>query len=196
MNDAVSFGGSSYIAVAANTGAEPDVSPASWNLLAQMGAAGSQGPAGGTGPQGPQGASGPQGTVGATGATGPIGPIGPQGPAGPSNSQLWNTFLPGTLTRVFTAARFTPDVSLTLTRIQVGLGTAPSGCGPNAVVQISDGTAAGTKTLTLTAASNDSGPLAVNYTAGTPITVGVSIRAAGCGTRPQDANVIVQYKGR
>ena len=104
--------------------------------------------------------------------------------------------MPGTLTRVFTAARFTPDGNLTVTRMQVGLGTAPSGCSTNAIVQISNGTAAGTKTLTLTAASNDSGPLAVNYTAGTPITVGISVRANGCGTRPQDANVVVQYKGR
>jgi hypothetical protein len=83
-----------------------------------------------------------------------------------------------------------------MTRIQVYLQTSPVGCNTNAVVQISDGTPGGTKTLTLAAAANDSGPLSVNYSAGVPINVGVSVRAVGCGTRPQDANVLVQYKGR
>jgi len=83
-----------------------------------------------------------------------------------------------------------------MTRIQVGLRTAPAGCSTNAVVQITDGTPAGTKTLTLTAAANDSGPLAIDYSAGTPILVSVSTRAVGCGTNPQNANVLVQYKGR
>ena len=217
LNDAVSFGGSSYIATGASTGAEPDVSPGSWNLLAQAGATGPtgpQGPTGNTGATGAQGLQGPAGPVGATGATGPqgtagaqgpagpagatgsIGPMGLPGPAGPANSQVWNTFLAGALSNVFTAGRLTPDRDLSITRIQVGLGTAPLGCSTNAVIRISDGTPAGTKTLTLTAAANDSGPLAVNYSAGAPILVGVSIRALGCATRPQNANVLVQYKGR
>ena len=123
--------------------------------------------------------------------------MGLQGPAGPAaNSQLWNTFLAGNLTSVFTAGRLTPDGNLSVTRIQVGLGTAPAGCSTNAVIQITDGTPAGTKTITLTAAANDSGPLAVNYSAGRPILLGLSIRAVGCSTRPQNANVLVQYKGQ
>ena len=213
INDAVSFGGSSYIATGASTGAEPDVSPGSWNLLAQAGAigpTGPQGPTGNAGATGAQGSQGPAGPVGATGATGPqaqrerkaCGAAGQwtDGTAGPcrpsANSQVWNTFLPGVLSSVFTAARLTPDGNLTVTRIQVGLGTAPVGCSANAVIQISDGTAAGTKTITLTAAANDSGPLAVNYSAGTPILVALSIRAVGCSTKPQNANVLVQYKGQ
>jgi hypothetical protein len=250
LNDAVSFAGASYIATGASTGAEPDISAGSWNLLAQagatgptgpqgptgnvgatgaqgvqgavgpagaagatgpQGAAGEQGPAGALGPAGPQGPIGPQGPTGNTGAigaqglqgaagpagaTGSMGPMGLQGPPGPANSQVWNTFLAGVLGSVVTAARLTPDGNLTVTRIQVSLGTAPLGCTTNAVIQISDGTAARTKTLTLTAAANDSGPLAVNYSAATPILVGVSVRAVGCGTRPQNANVLVQYKGR
>lgn len=125
-----------------------------------------------------------------------MGPQGLVGPQGPASSQLWNTFLAGALNTVFTGGRFTPDGNLTVTRMQVHLQTAPIGCNTNAVIQISDGTPAGTKTLMLTAAANDSGPLAVNYSAGTPILVGVSVRAVGCNTRPQDANVLVQYKGR
>jgi hypothetical protein len=120
--------------------------------------------------------------------------MGPQGPAGPANSQVWNTFLAGNLTTVFTAGKLTPDGNLSVTRIQVGLGTAP--IRSDAVIQIADGTPNRTKTITLTAAANDSGPLAVNYSAGRPILVGLSIRAVGCGTRPQNANVLVQYKGQ
>ncbi len=87
---AVSYAGSSYIAVAANQGRQPDVSPLSWSLLAQAGAVGPQGPAGPTGLQGPTGYPGPTGATGLTGASGPIGPagpaglIGPAGPAGPT----------------------------------------------------------------------------------------------------------------
>jgi hypothetical protein len=102
----------------------------------------------------------------------------------------------GPLNNVFTAGRFTPDGDLTMTRFQVVLQTAPAGCGTNAVLQVSDGTPAGTKTLPLAGAASDSGPLAIDFVAGRPILVGVSIRATGCSTRPQDANVLVQYKGR
>jgi hypothetical protein len=196
FNDAVSLGGSSYIATGASTGAEPDINASDWNLLAQVGATGPAGPQGQTGSTGMTGAQGVQGPAGPVGATGSIGPMGPLGPAGPANSQVWNTFLAGPLSTVFTAGRLTPDGNLSVTRIQVGLGTAPLGCSTNAVVQITDGTPAGTKTITLTAAANDSGPLAVNYAAGTPILVGLGIRAVGCGTKPQNANVLVQYKGR
>jgi len=58
INDAVCFNGSSYIATAAGSGAEPDTSPGSWNMLASVGA---------------QGAAGPQGVHGATGPAGPAG---------------------------------------------------------------------------------------------------------------------------
>ena len=100
--DAVSFNGSSYIAVAANSGAEPDTSTSSWQLLAQVGATGTQGPQGiqgatgpqgDTGPQGPQGEQGPtglqgeQGPQGATGATGVQGPQGSQGETGATGAQ-------------------------------------------------------------------------------------------------------------
>ena len=102
----------------------------------------------------------------------------------------------GPLSNVLTAAWFTPDGDIAMTRVQVSLQTPPAGCKTNAVLQISDGTLAGTKTLAVTAANRDSGPLSVPYSAGRPISLGISVRAAGCDIRPQDANVIVQYKGR
>jgi hypothetical protein len=52
INDGVSQEGSSYIAIAANTGSQPP--SANWNLLAQQGAAGT---AGAQGPPGPQAVS-------------------------------------------------------------------------------------------------------------------------------------------
>jgi hypothetical protein len=108
VGDAVSFtpsGGvlSSYIAVTASTGVEPDTdvsgSGGHWALLAQAGATGAQGPTGPAGPAGPTGAPGPigaqgiagpqgaqglTGLPGATGAQGPAGPTGATGPAGPA----------------------------------------------------------------------------------------------------------------
>ena len=54
------FGGSSYVALTANVGREPDVSPTFWAVLAQAGVPGTPGA---TGPQGPAGAPG---TVGVT----------------------------------------------------------------------------------------------------------------------------------
>jgi hypothetical protein len=44
IDDAVSFGGSSYVAIAPSTAQQPDLAPASWSLLALKGAAGPPGP--------------------------------------------------------------------------------------------------------------------------------------------------------
>ena len=76
------------------------------------------------------------------------------------------------------------------------MGTAPTGCNTNAVIQLSDGTVGGTRLLSIASAANDSGAISVNYAAGVPITIGVSTKMVGCNTRPQDANVTVQYKGQ
>jgi hypothetical protein len=46
LNDAVSFGGSTYLALAGSTGSEPDSSPTLWAVLAQKGSAGPSGPSG------------------------------------------------------------------------------------------------------------------------------------------------------
>jgi len=104
-NDAVTFGGESWIAIAANTGVQPGADPAKWSLLATKGSDGATGPAGSEGPQGPSGPAGPTGTTGpagpqglqgltgsqgangADGANGPQGSSGPQGPAGSTGPQ-------------------------------------------------------------------------------------------------------------
>jgi collagen type VII alpha len=90
VGDAVSYGGGSYIAVVANLGREPDVSPVYWGVLAAGGAAGPsglQGAAGLQGPTGLPGAVGPAGPVGANGAVGPVGPNGAQGAQGGAGAE-------------------------------------------------------------------------------------------------------------
>ena len=58
VGSAVSYEGSSYVALVGSVGRSPDVSPGFWAVLAQAGAAGSAGAAGAAGPQGPAGAVG------------------------------------------------------------------------------------------------------------------------------------------
>jgi hypothetical protein len=96
---------------------------------------------------------------------------------------------------VYVASTFTPDTSIRLTRVQAQFVTPPSGCTRNAVIRITDGTPAGTVNLTVTAVSNDSGPLSVNYVAGIPIRMGV-ITSALCSQPPQIGNVAAQYKAQ
>jgi hypothetical protein len=69
-----------------------------------------------------------------------------------------------------TGSTWTPDKSITVTRVQVQAKTAPSGC-----------------------ATNDSGAITQNYAAGASLTIAVQT-AAGCATSPADANVVVQYR--
>jgi hypothetical protein len=45
-NDAVSYDGSTYLALQTSLGARPDITPSAWAMLAQAGSAGATGPAG------------------------------------------------------------------------------------------------------------------------------------------------------
>jgi Collagen triple helix repeat (20 copies) len=77
VNDAVSFGGASYLSVVAgNMGQRPDLHPASWAALAQAGAAGAIGATGATGSAGAVGAQGATGATGSAGTTGAAGAVG------------------------------------------------------------------------------------------------------------------------
>jgi hypothetical protein len=103
-----------------------------------------------------------------------------------------NIFLPGALTSTWTGSTWTPDKGVTVTRVQVQAKTAPAGCTTNAVVRLTDGTSP--VNLTISAAANDSGVIAQNYAAGTPLTLSVQTAAAGCTTSPADANVTIQHR--
>ena len=69
VDDAVSYQGSSYIAIAPNTNSAPP--SASWGTLAQKGDTGATGATGATGPQGPAGADGAPGSKWYDGAGAP-----------------------------------------------------------------------------------------------------------------------------
>jgi hypothetical protein len=103
-----------------------------------------------------------------------------------------NVFLPGALTSTWTGSAWILDKAITVTRVMVQAKTAPAGCTPNAIVQVSDGSTP--INVTITAAGNDSGVLTQNYAAGASIATAVQTAAAGCGTSPADANVTIQYK--
>jgi hypothetical protein len=63
--------------------------------------------------------------------------------------------------------------------------------------QISPASCSGRRlAINVTAAANDSGPITQAYAAGASLTVSVQTAAAGCTTRPADANVVVQYRMR
>ncbi len=77
VNDAVSYGGTSYLSVVAgNLGQRPDLYPTAWSVLAQAGVAGATGATGATGAAGTAGPQGPAGATGATGARGAAGAVG------------------------------------------------------------------------------------------------------------------------
>lgn len=79
QNDAVSYLGSSYVAIVATSNAPPH---ADWDLVASKGSTGSTGATGATGAAGATGATGPTGPTGLTGPTGATGATGPTGPTG------------------------------------------------------------------------------------------------------------------
>jgi hypothetical protein len=132
--DAVAFNGSSYVSLtSANTGNQPDISPGSWELIAQKGD---------TGPQGPTGATGPQGTTGATGATGATGPPGANGISGSAiggnypNTATNNFLMPwGSTTNATEANVSVPLPSGTARKLVVNLTAAP-GIGGSATIMI------------------------------------------------------------
>jgi collagen type VII alpha len=77
VNEAVSYGGESYLSVVAgNAGQRPDLYPIAWAVLAQAGTAGAAGATGATGSAGVAGPQGAIGSAGATGATGAAGSVG------------------------------------------------------------------------------------------------------------------------
>jgi len=86
LNDIVSYGGSSWICVVAQTTDTPNIHSTAWQLLALVGNVGPTGAQGSQGIQGIPGDRGLQGDTGPQGIQGPTGPTGATG-AGYSNGQ-------------------------------------------------------------------------------------------------------------
>ncbi len=105
VNDAVSFNGSSYVGMAASTGAQPDTNASNWNLMSSAGATGAAGPQGVAGPAGATGPQGPAGPIGLQGLPGPQGPAGAAGLTGPQGP-------PGTTSYFTTIQNYTGSVNL------------------------------------------------------------------------------------
>jgi len=114
---------------------------------------------------------------------------------GPAGSQAWSIYVPSALDKAVVVSTFTPGNNITVTRIEAQALVAPSGCKTNAALQLSDGTVAGTSTLSLAAAANDSGALSLNYAVAVPLKLSV-LPLAGCLVPPLSINVVVQYQGR
>jgi hypothetical protein len=220
-DDAVEYLGSSYVALRATSSVAPGNDNGTfWALVAASGVAGPQGdvgpigPVGPTGPKGDVGATGPAGAIGLAGATGPkgdvgatgpMGPkgdagaagpqggVGPQGPAGIVVDQTWSASFPLPVSSATVISDFTPSGSVTLTRVQGRVVPAPTGCNTQFRVQVSDGTQSAT--LSLAAASNDSGALTVPFNGSVPMRLSV-LPPSGCSTKGAHLNVVVQYRAR
>lgn len=101
-------------------------------------------------------------------------------------------FFPGALTTTWTAASWTLDKAITVTRVQSAAKVSPSGCGTSAIVRVTDGLTP--INLTINSGTNDSGVISQNYAAGATLTVSIQTAAATCTTAPGDLNVSIQSR--
>lgn len=102
----------------------------------------------------------------------------------------FTAFLPGNLTSTWTAGTWVLSKPINATSIRVQVKTAPVGCSPNAVIRIGDGVTNWDTTITAAANGGPSG----QFWGLTTLTVSVLTAAAGCGTSPADANLIMEYR--
>jgi hypothetical protein len=95
----------------------------------------------------------------------------------------------------YKVSAFTPDTAITMTRAELQLRKAPGRCPVPGRLRVTDGTQS--VFLTVNADYVDSGPLAVEFAAGTPLAVYIS-KAAACAKDqgPADGNLVVQYRAR
>jgi len=107
---------------------------------------------------------------------------------------LYNAFLPNLTSAAATYQRTTLDKAITVTRLQVVLGTAGVGCTTQSTVSVTDGTTPITLTTVNGTAIYDSGAVSQNYAAAANLDIKIATAASGCTTAPQNANVSVQYR--
>ena len=217
VGSAVSYGGASYIATAANSGREPDVSPAYWGLLVASGSVGATGLIGATGLQGPsgypgatgsqgstglQGVVGPVGVTGSVGSTGVAGPVGATGATGAAGIVYVGTYLPGTSYGVGAVVTYLGSSYVSL--VANNLGQTPglsSGswamlvqAGTNGLVGVTGATGAvgSTGTAGLVGATGATGVAGLNGATGA---AGISWQGAWASATNYAANAAVSYGG-
>jgi hypothetical protein len=105
----------------------------------------------------------------------------------------YNAFLPNLTSAAATYQRMTLDKAITVTRLQLVLGTAGAGCTTQSTVSITDGTSSVTLTTANGSAIYDSGAVSQNFAA-TNLDIKIATAASGCTTAPQNANVTAQYR--
>lgn len=102
----------------------------------------------------------------------------------------------GTSTNNSLGAIWSPTAAITMTRLDIAVGTAPSGCSTWPVVGIFDNTAAAwLKTVTLASGTYSYRNLAGNIaiTAGHNLSMGVQTAGVGCTTNPGSAQLTMEY---
>ena len=107
---------------------------------------------------------------------------------------FYNAFLPNLTSAAATYQRATLDKAITVTRLQLVLGTAGAGCTTQSTVSVTDGTTPITLTTVNGTAIYDSGAVSQNYAAAANLDIKIATPASGCTTAPQNANVSVQYR--
>jgi Bacterial Ig-like domain (group 3) len=106
-----------------------------------------------------------------------------------------SAFLPGALSNPYTAATFTPEAGITITRVTTQLKTAAdASCGP-AVLRVGNTTAAQDLVVAPSQSTIDSGTMSLPLAANGPVTVKLQT-GASCpnGQTPADANILVEYR--
>ncbi len=106
----------------------------------------------------------------------------------------YNAFLPNLTSAAATYQRMTLDKAITVTRLQLVLGTAGAGCTTQSTVSVTDGTSSVTLTTANGTALYDSGAVSQNFAAAANLDIKIATAASGCTTAPQNANVTAQYR--
>jgi hypothetical protein len=106
----------------------------------------------------------------------------------------YNAFLPNLTSTAATYQRMTLDKAITVTRLQLVLGTAGAGCTTQSTVSVTDGTSSVTLTTANGTAIYDSGAVSQNFAAAASLDIKIATPASGCTTAPQNANINVQYR--
>jgi hypothetical protein len=204
VNDAVTYSGSTYIAIESNSAAEPDVYTSDWSLLAQ---------AGGTGPAGASGPAGADATIsigtvttGAAGGSASVTNVGsssaailnftiPQGAAGTNGTGGSTSGISGAAmahVQPSGTANLTPEyysvsnTNASATESAALLTWVPAGCTVTALSVYSQLTAS--TTLTLRAFANPTASATTLLTC----TVAVGPASTSC-TVPDDTQVTAGY---
>jgi hypothetical protein len=111
-----------------------------------------------------------------------------------SPRSFYNAFLPNLTSAAATYQRATLDKAITVTRLQLVLGTAGAGCTTQSTMSVTDGTSPVTLTTVNGTAIYDSGAVSQNYAAAANLDIKIATAASGCTTAPQNANISVEYR--